>query len=710
MQSTRMVAFIMNELTDYSIELSVGAQSVLTAHGYQCMAITGKHLDDATSEAYHLIYQALHADRFAGAILHTFTLENCVTPTKLPMILAPLTHLAIVSIGAQLSGYRSIVANQEAGMAALMNHLVAQTRYQRFLFVRGLPTNADSLLREKIFREYLQQQDRLAQAEFITGYYDGDLVYKEIYTWCLTAAKSSATLPTAIVCANDRMAVAAIEAVQDAGLHVPDDVAVTGFDNSRECENSKVPLTTVGQPLVTMGEQAAEMLLEQLAGRPVADRALPTQLIIRASSGDAADAALTAGLPLSPIPQATPQLLNPALKRRDYLSHLITNLNIKLMEKNTLVELQRELMTLLPKLGIQCCFLLLYAEPRQQFAGLVRLFFAYDAFDPDLSHIFPQEFFDSRQLLPLSLLSDGRLGAMCELTPLAIGTELYGYMIFTWSAHYFVDFLTMPIVISGALRHIHQLQSLQEYASALEQKVEERTQELRLINRRLQHEVQERRNGELALRAANEKLKRLASIDGLTQLENRTTLDEYLFEQCQQHPDQSMPLSLLLSDIDYFKKYNDTYGHQAGDACLRAVAHVFREIAAQHQGIAARYGGEEFALALPNCTEHAAMRVAEQIMAGIATLQIAHAASTVAAHVTCSIGIATIPAPHHMTTEELIAHADVALYTVKFKGRNGFACYHEQMMSSHQPSNLLPLLIPFAMNPETPSLCTVTDA
>lgn len=698
MQAKRIVAFVMNELTDYSFELSAGAQSVLAAHGYQCMAVTGKHLDDPTNKARNLIYQAIHADLFVGALVHTLTLENSSSPIQLPKLLAPLSDLAIVSIGAKLPTYSSIVPNQAAGMSALMKHLVAQTRYQRFLFVRGMPTNADSLIREEIFRQYLHQHDRLAQAEFIMGYYDGDVVYKEIYTRCLaakqpTARAANATLPAVIVCANDRMAVAAIEAVQDAGLRVPDDIAVTGFDNSRECEHCKVPLTTVGQPLLSMGEQAAEMLLDLLAGKRVNDREVPTELIIRASCGSASDTALTVVTPSGPTSQTKAQKVTPSLKRRDYLSHLLTNLNTRLTEKNTLADLRQELLTLLPRLGMQCCFLVLYEEPHHNFGAPARLFLAYDASDPDLAYTFPEELFDSRQLLPPLLLGNDRVGPLCELTPLVVGTESYGYMIFSWAAHYFVDFLTLSVVISSALRHIYQLQSLQEYALALEYKVEERMRELRLMNRRLQHEVQERQNSELALRTANEKLKRLASIDGLTQLENRTTLDEYLFERCQRQPHTAMPLSLLLADIDYFKKYNDTYGHQAGDACLRAVAHVFKEIAVEQGGLAARYGGEEFALALPNCTEGAAIRIAEQVMDGVAQLRIPHVASTVAAQITFSIGIATIPADNRMTAEVLIAYADLALYTAKFKGRNRFVCYNKQMS---ELNTFLPLLMPAA--------------
>lgn len=535
-EAKRRVAFVMNELTDYSFELSAGAESVLAAHGYQSMVIAGKHLDDPASKTHNLIYQAIHKNLFAGALFHTLTMENSFSPTVLPKLLTQLTDLPRVSIGAKLPNCCSIIAAQETGMWQLMEHLLAQNRYQRFLFVRGLPNNADSLIREQIFRAALQRYQRAAQVESITGGFDGDVVYKEIFTRLVMATQATApplsapqpTLPAApalfpmvIVCANDRMAVAAIEAVQDAGLRLPDDVAVTGFDNSLECEKSKVPLTTVGQSLWSMGEQAAEMLLDSIAGKAVADRKMPTQLIVRASSGKV----YSTGMPAAELPAATDATAKPTtrvtVKQRDYLSHQVMNLSIKLMGKNTLSDLKQALLTLLPQFDIQCCFIALYEKPKHIFGAPVRLLMAYDAADPELAQTFPTALFDSSQLLPAALLPYERLGSLCELTALASGTEIYGYMLFSWRNHYFADFLALPVVISGALHNIYRLQSLQEYTTTLEQKVEERVRDLQLLNYRLQHEIQERKHSEAALRKANEQLQRLTAIEGLSSLDNR---------------------------------------------------------------------------------------------------------------------------------------------------------------------------------------------
>ncbi len=678
MDTRRAIAFVMNEVTDYSYEIAVGAQSLFAAQGYDCIAITGKHLDDPRGKPYNSIYQLLNAKLFAGALFCSPTLENRTELILLPTLLASLAQLPAVSVGAKLPDYKSIVVDQQQGMSVLMDHLVALARYKRFIFVRGLSTNADSILRETIFCNRLRAHGLLADAEFITGDFDGDIVYKEIVERFRPSA-TSAPIPTAIVCVNDRMAVAAIEALIDVGVRVPEDVAVTGFDNSPECENSRVPLTTVGQQLHLLGQQAAQMLLDQLAGDVVDDQELPTQLVIRSSCGNAISA--TPSIADSASGQSSDQQLKIVLEHRDYLSHLLTKLNMKLMEQRELPELKANLIAQFPRLGISHCCIVLHENGHRYIGAPSRIFLAYDETNPALTENGTTETFDSKDLICPQMLLKSKLGSLCELTPLVVGEDCFGYMLFAWETYYFTDFLTLPVIISGALRNIYQLQSLQEYALLLEHKVIERTKELYITNRRLQHEVQERRNSEVALRTVNEKLQRLVSIDGLTQLANRAALDEYLVHLCALQPESPAPLSMLLCDIDYFKNFNDTYGHQAGDECLQAVAQVLHQLAKHPATMAARYGGEELVLLLPNVKEQLASHIAEKLLRAVSALAIPHDRSLVANHITISIGIVTIP-PHQLVTmKELISHADLALYQVKLSGRNNYACYQEERVN-----------------------------
>jgi diguanylate cyclase (GGDEF)-like protein/PAS domain S-box-containing protein len=163
----------------------------------------------------------------------------------------------------------------------------------------------------------------------------------------------------------------------------------------------------------------------------------------------------------------------------------------------------------------------------------------------------------------------------------------------------------------------------------------------------------------------------LATSDGLTGLANRRHFDERLEVEWDRARRDGAPLSLLLIDVDHFKKFNDHYGHQAGDACLRSIARVLVEQAKRPADVAARYGGEEFALLLPNTDARGCEQVGERIRQAIDDLGILHALSPSFKQVTLSLGGAThMPAGDKPDSASLIDAADKALYAAKESGRN----------------------------------------
>lgn len=186
----------------------------------------------------------------------------------------------------------------------------------------------------------------------------------------------------------------------------------------------------------------------------------------------------------------------------------------------------------------------------------------------------------------------------------------------------------------------------------------------------LQQEILERQKAEVALQQANEKLKRLANLDGLTQVSNRRRFDEYLTAEWRRLSRDRQPLSLLLADVDHFKAYNDTYGHLAGDDCLRTIARVLNQVVKRPADLVARYGGEEFALVLPNTPERGAVRITERLQTLLGDLAIAHESSPIAPFVTLSIGISSQVPSVQTYAESLVAQADSALYRAKSEGRN----------------------------------------
>jgi len=198
-----------------------------------------------------------------------------------------------------------------------------------------------------------------------------------------------------------------------------------------------------------------------------------------------------------------------------------------------------------------------------------------------------------------------------------------------------------------------------------------------LAAEREQRELLAERNEELErteaqLRVANQELERRASIDGLTQLANRRQFDSCFARDWARAKRQGKPIALLMCDVDYFKLYNDCYGHQMGDDCLVAVAQVLGGSLQRGTDLAARYGGEEFVVLLPDTDRAGAIALAERMRAGVVARQLPHADSPIADWVTLSVGIAwTVPGGTEQP-ESLLARADAALYQAKRKGRNTY--------------------------------------
>jgi len=185
-------------------------------------------------------------------------------------------------------------------------------------------------------------------------------------------------------------------------------------------------------------------------------------------------------------------------------------------------------------------------------------------------------------------------------------------------------------------------------------------------------EVSELVHKTMALEQSNEQLEHLSTTDALTGLANRRSFDHSLQSEWQRSGRKQQPLSLLMIDVDHFKRYNDHYGHIAGDACLRQIAGTLRACAQRSGELVARYGGEEFAILLPGASVEDACMVAQRCMDELSKAGISHANSPVSPLLTCSIGVATVVANHELVPESLIRCADEALYRVKSAGRAHF--------------------------------------
>jgi diguanylate cyclase (GGDEF)-like protein/PAS domain S-box-containing protein len=190
---------------------------------------------------------------------------------------------------------------------------------------------------------------------------------------------------------------------------------------------------------------------------------------------------------------------------------------------------------------------------------------------------------------------------------------------------------------------------------------------------------------EMALQKANEELQRLAALDDLTQVANRRRFDDRLSQEWRRAQRDKKHIAVIICDIDYFKNYNDTYGHLKGDHALYTVAQAINDALKRPMDMLARYGGEEFAIILPGTHVKGAERVAKELKEAVEALALEHKSSTVSRHVTLSFGVAAMVPSPELSLKALIETADRALYRAKAQGRNRIVCLGEGSDAGEPP-------------------------
>lgn len=248
-----------------------------------------------------------------------------------------------------------------------------------------------------------------------------------------------------------------------------------------------------------------------------------------------------------------------------------------------------------------------------------------------------------------------------------IGRELtaFGLLIFVLSQSY-VTFSKF----SSAFKEVDKVQKeLMVLNGTLDTKIKERTKELETSKQQLVE--------------MNEQLVHLSYIDGLTGVANRRSFNQKLEEYWQDALRTQEPFSVMLLDVDFFKQYNDNYGHQQGDKVLMDMASIMLELALEEKDLVARYGGEEFAILLVNKDSTQAVKVAKELKSTLAAKQIEHNFSKVCPYLTASIGIATVIPKEELSPSLLILKADEGLYESKEKGRNTYTAIDVDKVYSH---------------------------
>ena len=217
----------------------------------------------------------------------------------------------------------------------------------------------------------------------------------------------------------------------------------------------------------------------------------------------------------------------------------------------------------------------------------------------------------------------------------------------------------MPLERRPVMAILHRMNQIERELSGARQEIERR--------KKVEEEKEELIK---ALREAQSDLRRLSFLDPLTQVANRRLFDELLGVEFARSRREGAPLSLIMADLDFFKKYNDTYGHQQGDVCLKLVAAKLKEMLHRPGDRVARFGGEEFVVLLPGTDLEGGRQVAEGLRRQVAALGLEHESSPISSVVTISLGVASTKGAEYPDADSLVAAADQALYRAKNAGRD----------------------------------------
>ena len=714
----------------YQGSIFTGIRNELSRQGLRWVTYVGHAVHDREQNAAYRkasdLYRLIDPERHSGMIVLTPALGTNLSDQEFLNFLDAYHPLPVVGIGRKLPGVPTVLVNNASGMQDLMQHLIVSRGFRRFVFVRGIAAHHDAQVREQVFRDALAGHALpMPEDHFLNGGFHSTQAYSAIKHFLQRSRDFEV-----VVCANDEMAFGVMQALQDHGLRVPTQVAVVGFDDIAEAEVRIPPLTTIRQPLQDMGGEAVRLLLSGAQQ----DVHLGSQLVIRQSCGTLPSMeTLPTALP-SPQDLLYRSLLDaardPACRER-FMAHWYDLLREAVTRGESLDPLQQHLMegqlqaqqNLPPTLWMELTRLaldahrLLYdlqkvAQSRSYFSYTMTMIYQmrldaellsfhdlpsllgglkkylewmeverhvmvlYDHFGPEPSPtahvVLTSEQRDSSAFPTHRLLPEGMQHLLQSenwfVMPLFINDEHYGLLLLGKHSKHNLDGDIPRYLISRAISQVVKVQAQQQYTESLERQVEARTLEL-------QQEVTIRTRTEKALRLANQELQRSVLLDGLTGIFNRTAFNDHLQRMHSSHLQSRQPLSLVLCDVDFFKKYNDLYGHLQGDSCLKEVAQAIERCARNRDDMAARYGGEEFALILPETDSAGALRVAERLQQELLELALPHQASEASNQVTLSMGVAvfspTVFSPTSGSSpQSLIQQADEALYEAKRHGRN----------------------------------------
>ncbi|WP_432509261.1 diguanylate cyclase domain-containing protein [Kineococcus auxinigenes] len=631
------VGLVVNRVEDYALPVIRGMESVLAPAGASLLVLVHPRSAPQPQPWVERLRRAGSID----ALVVSTVVDPVTGVSDVAGLAAQAAGLPVVTLGGDVPGVPDVSGDNAAGVALAVAHLLAGDR-RHPLLVAGPADSADSAEREAAFAAAVAGAG-LPPAPVVRAGFHRETAYRRT-----VEALSALGTVDAVFAANDEMALGVLDALAARGRRVPRDVVVAGFDDTRAAATAEVPLTSVDPRLREQGERAGQLVLGLLRGERVPARVRTgCELVVRASTGgpDGAGSSAAGGtVPVALLRDVRSELL---------VTHHLLGLEHGLSSVASEDELTRELAAYLPRVAVRRAHLASVHE------GLAHLVHSTDGSGGAPAGPYPVE-----ELLPPARRGELARGTLVVqlLTP---GGRERGLLLYEQERldRYTAEALQQHL--TGALQGLQRARRARARAEELERLVAERTAQL-------QAEVHSRRLAQEELTRANARLSEALLVDGLTGVRNRPAFDDALRRAWQQHSRTGAPLSVLLCDVDRFKAYNDSAGHLAGDACLRAVATCIASAVRCSDHVVARFGGEEFAVVLPGTDLAAARQVAERVLARVRGAALPHPGGAAGSTVSISVGVATSPGtvPGGTTCEDLLRAADAALYRAKGTGRD----------------------------------------
>ncbi|GGJ54721.1 diguanylate cyclase domain-containing protein [Deinococcus roseus] len=727
----RSVAILVDHLYNYQIHILNGIRSQLQQLGLSSMVYLGREL--RTSRTSWLkandLYTQLNPENHCGLLSLSASLSTHTTHQDFLQFLQQY-GLPTISIGVELAGMPSVLSDNKPGMQDLMDHLIRVRGFRRFVFVRGIEGNVDSQEREQVFLDNLQANGLQVPPEHIlTGKFQSILAHREmqkllVHTRDFEAVVScNDEMTEGIIQALTEQGIRVPEDIAVVGFDDNEDFryaipALTTvrlpFYEQGEVAAQLLLQVLDGQSVPEITHIQTQLVVRQSCGHqrsgtaqaegqqwPFEQDNLKRQLLSCLTEGvhHAGFLARWKGMILAcvrsqqdihiwqdwleAVYQDTAVPLTVQQQRdfdrlcfqlQKFLIHAQQmvlarhkllrafdadtkwHLDMALMSQSNYSGLYEQMGLYLKTLDLKRYFLVVYEFFGPEPAPFGRVVLA-EGHQGSLD----SESFVTRDVLPRSMWSELQEGHLV-MTALFSGEEHFGYLLFEQPEQPYFNEEGFRQALSGAFFRLDQSLAVRDYTEGLEKQVLLRT-------RQLQEEVRERRYAEQRLQEANIELQRYAFLDGLTGLYNRAAFDDHLQRLWQDHLERQQPLSVLLCDVDFFKLYNDHYGHLKGDQCLKDIAALLRRCTHNPQDVVARYGGEEFVLILPESSLSGALTVAERLHRHLQEAAIPHEMSKVSDVVTLSIGAASIVPAAHSSPRALLEEVDGLLYQSKREGR-----------------------------------------